>query len=110
MGSWCWKCIPQSFHRGNAGICWRLWLKWENSKETSCLFVIVRALYGLRTSGVQWHKRLDNILHEMGFFPCKANAIASHFSTNHIFWPIKPASMIFACSSRANLLLAPPVQ
>ena len=38
------------------------------------LFVIVRALYGLRTSGVRWHERLADVLREMGFFPCKAEA------------------------------------
>ena len=37
------------------------------------LLVIVRALYGLRTSGARWHDRLSDVLREMGFTQCKAD-------------------------------------
>jgi len=36
------------------------------------LLVIFKALYGLRTSGLRWHKRLADCLRDMGFAPCKA--------------------------------------
>ena len=35
------------------------------------LLIIVRALYGLRMSGVCWHKRFAQVLEDMGFFPCR---------------------------------------
>ena len=34
--------------------------------------IIVKALYGLRTSGKMWHIRFSECLREMGFEPCKA--------------------------------------
>ena len=34
--------------------------------------VIVKALYGLYTSGLHWHERLADCLHKMGFEPSKA--------------------------------------
>ena len=37
------------------------------------LLVIVRALYGLRTSGARWHDRLSDVLQTLGFYPCKAD-------------------------------------
>jgi len=37
------------------------------------LLIIVRALYGLRTSGARWHDRFADVLQQMGFFPCKAD-------------------------------------
>jgi Reverse transcriptase (RNA-dependent DNA polymerase) len=37
------------------------------------LLVIVRALYGLRTSGAQWHDRYANVMRIMDFYPCKAD-------------------------------------
>jgi hypothetical protein len=36
------------------------------------MLVIVKALYGLRTSRLHWHERFAECLHGMGFFPCKA--------------------------------------
>jgi hypothetical protein len=35
-------------------------------------FVIVKALYGLRTSGLRWHERFADCLCNEGFSPCKA--------------------------------------
>ena len=37
------------------------------------LLVLVRALYGLKSSGARWHERFANTLHEEGFTPCKAD-------------------------------------
>ena len=34
--------------------------------------VIVKALYGLRTSGLRWHERFADCLRDMGFSPSKA--------------------------------------
>ena len=34
--------------------------------------VIIKAIYGLRTSGKRWAERFSACLREMGFFPCKA--------------------------------------
>ena len=34
--------------------------------------LIVKALYGLRSSGLRWHERFADCLRDMGFFPCKA--------------------------------------
>jgi hypothetical protein len=34
------------------------------------LLLIVRDLYGLRTSGARWHDRLADLLQEMTFFQC----------------------------------------
>jgi hypothetical protein len=37
------------------------------------VLVIVKALYGLRTSGAQFHEKFADTLHNMEFFPCKAD-------------------------------------
>jgi hypothetical protein len=37
------------------------------------LLTIERALYGLRTSGAQWHDRLADTLRDMGYESCKAD-------------------------------------
>ncbi len=37
------------------------------------LLVIVKALYGLRTSGARWHEFFADTLMDMGFYPCKAD-------------------------------------
>jgi hypothetical protein len=34
--------------------------------------IIVRALYGLKSSGLRWHERHSDVLRSMGFFPSKA--------------------------------------
>jgi len=36
------------------------------------LFVIVKALYGLKSSGLRWHERFAAVLDNMGFNPCIA--------------------------------------
>ena len=37
------------------------------------LLIILKALYGLRSSGLCWHELLAGVLRDMGFFPCRAN-------------------------------------
>ena len=34
--------------------------------------VIVKALYGLKSSGLRWHERFADVLRDMGFFPSRA--------------------------------------
>ena len=36
------------------------------------VFLIRKALYGLKTSGLRWHERFSDVLHDMGFKPCRA--------------------------------------
>jgi hypothetical protein len=33
--------------------------------------IIIKALYGLRSSGLRWHEKLADCLHNEGFLPCK---------------------------------------
>jgi Reverse transcriptase (RNA-dependent DNA polymerase) len=37
------------------------------------LLTILRALYGLCTSGVRWHDRFRDVMHLLGFIPCKTD-------------------------------------
>ena len=37
------------------------------------LLIILKALYGLRSSGLCWHELLAMCLRDMGFFPCRAD-------------------------------------
>ena len=45
----------------------------EFGEEEGHWMVVTKALYGLRTSSVQWHERLSDILRDMGFIPSKAD-------------------------------------
>ena len=36
------------------------------------ILIIVKALYGLRSSGAHWHDKLADSLRDEGFFPCRA--------------------------------------
>jgi Reverse transcriptase (RNA-dependent DNA polymerase) len=38
------------------------------------MLIIIRALYGLKTSGARWHERFADTLREEGFVPSKADA------------------------------------
>ena len=48
-------------------------------KEFACVgleghtLVIVKALYGLKSSGLRWHEVIADVLRQMGFFPSKAD-------------------------------------
>jgi len=44
----------------------------EFGKLEGHTLIIVKALYGLRTSGLRWHERLADCLRDMGFQLCKA--------------------------------------
>src|SRR5687768_17345049 len=35
------------------------------------LLIIIRALYGLRSSGARWHDKLSDILRQEGYTPCR---------------------------------------
>jgi hypothetical protein len=35
--------------------------------------MIVKAFYGLKSSGLRWHERLSAVLKDMGFSPCYAD-------------------------------------
>ena len=35
--------------------------------------IIIKALYGLRTSGARWHEKLADSLYDLGFKPCKSD-------------------------------------
>jgi len=37
------------------------------------VLLIIKALYGLKTSGARWHERLAAVLREMKFVPCKSD-------------------------------------
>ena len=43
----------------------------EVGDQVGRILLVKKALYGLQTSGVQWHERLADCLHGMGSFPCK---------------------------------------
>ena len=44
----------------------------EFGEKEGHVFVIKKALYGLKSSGLRWHERFADILRSMKFFPCKA--------------------------------------
>ena len=44
----------------------------EFGERAGHTLLIVKALYGLKSSGLRWHERLADVLRTMGFFPCKA--------------------------------------
>ena len=39
-----------------------------------CILIIVKALYGLRTSGARYHERFADTLRDLGFTPCRNEA------------------------------------
>ena len=68
MADWCREYIP----RGQdwlEGLCDRWSRIWGERK--TC-FIIKKALYGLKSSGLRWHEGFADILRNMKFFPCKA--------------------------------------
>jgi len=44
----------------------------EFGEKEGHVFIIKKALYGLKSSGLRWHERFADILRNMKFFPCKA--------------------------------------
>lgn len=45
----------------------------EFGKLAGKILIIVKALYGLKTSGARWHQQFADNLRSMGFRPCKAD-------------------------------------
>jgi Reverse transcriptase (RNA-dependent DNA polymerase) len=45
----------------------------EFGHEASCVALIVRALYGLKSSGAAWHDFVAQSLTDLGFISCKSN-------------------------------------
>jgi hypothetical protein len=45
----------------------------EFGKYEGHTFIIHKALYGLRTSGANWHQRFADTLRDLGYWPCKAD-------------------------------------
>jgi Reverse transcriptase (RNA-dependent DNA polymerase) len=44
----------------------------EFGEREGHILIISKALYGLRSSGARWHDRFADFIHEIGFFPSKA--------------------------------------
>ena len=44
----------------------------EFEKLQGHTLIVVKALYGLRSSGLRWHERFSDCMRNEGFFPCKA--------------------------------------
>ena len=56
------------------------------------ILVIIRALYGLKSSGLRWYERFADVLREMGFAPCPAEPeiwMRAHRKDGSIIWPDK---------------------
>ena len=45
----------------------------EFGKLAGHMMIIVKAFYGLKSSGLRWHERLSAVLTDMGFTPCLAD-------------------------------------
>jgi hypothetical protein len=45
----------------------------KSGDRQECLLIIVKALYGIQTSGARWHEFFADTLMDMGFYPCKVN-------------------------------------
>jgi hypothetical protein len=56
------------------------------------VLIIVKSLYGLKSSGLRWYERLADVLREMGFVPCPAEPeiwMRAHRKDGSIIWPSK---------------------
>ncbi len=72
------------------------------------VFIVYKALYGLRTSAARWHEHLSKKLRELGFKPSKADPnlwireMKSHyemiatFVDDILIWSMKPMRIIEA--------------
>ncbi|MGH3053999.1 MAG: reverse transcriptase domain-containing protein, partial [Gaiellaceae bacterium] len=45
----------------------------EFNEHEGCVVIIVKALYGLKTSSARWHAHLSDTLKSIGFKPCRAD-------------------------------------
>ena len=48
-----------------AGIEW-------GPEIAGCILLILKSVYGLKTSGARWYERLAEVLLSLGFVPCRA--------------------------------------
>ena len=48
----------------------------EFGNQQDHILIILKALYGLRTSGLRWHERLADCLRDMGYAPCKISLLS----------------------------------
>ena len=48
-----------------AGIEW-------GEELAGCILLLLKSIYGLKTSGARWYERLAEILLSLGFKPCRA--------------------------------------
>ena len=47
--------------------------EWEPLGLVGYFLIVIKALYGLKSSGAMWHLKLADNLREMGFIPCQAD-------------------------------------
>ena len=47
--------------------------EWEPLGLVGYILIVIKALYGLKSSGAMWHLKLADNLREMGFTPCQAD-------------------------------------
>jgi hypothetical protein len=47
--------------------------EWAPLGLVGVILIIIKALYGLKSSGAMWHLKLADNLREMGFMPCQAD-------------------------------------
>ena len=67
----------------------------ELGKLEGHVLVIVKALYGLKSSGLRWYERFADVLRDMGFTPCPAEPeiwMRAHRADGSIIWPVKNKS------------------
>jgi hypothetical protein len=63
--------------------------------------IIVKALYGLRTSGLRWHERFADCLHNEGFSPCKAEPDI-WMKLNNDLWPRMLTTFALECWTQSH--------
>ena len=64
----------------------------ELGKLEGHVLIIVKALYGLKSSGLRWYERFADVLRDMGFTPCPAEPeiwMRAHRADGSIIWPDK---------------------
>ena len=73
------------------------------------LFIIIKALYGLRSSGARWHDRLYDTLTAMGFSPSRADPDIlmrkreGHYVDDLLIAFKDPSSIVTALEAHPNL-------
>ena len=63
-----------------------------------------RALYGLKQAGHQWHKKLDSVMHSLGFklVRCDNSIWVFQRDSTHLIVPVYVDDMTIACKSPAE--------